>query len=187
MLNVGRLRVLKEVGYRGSLSAAAAALDYSQSAVSQQISALEAETGMKLLERLPRGVTLTAAGQTLMAHTEAILSRIEAAETALSAIAGLRGGRLRAASFPTAGAALMPLAIASFRAQYPGVALILELALSAVRDDITIRALSPTPPRRRVIAALPESARLVPAAPAMLGILQATAASYAASPRDVAA
>jgi len=68
-----------------------------------------------------------------------------------------------------------------------GVALIPELALSAVRDDITIRALSPTPPRRRVIAALPESARLVPAAPAMLGILQATAASYAASPRDVAA
>src|SRR5438876_1155387 len=195
MLNVARLRVLKEVAYRGSLSAAAAALDYSQSAVSQQISALEAETGMKLLERQPRGVTLTAAGQTLMAHAEAILARIEAAETALSAIAGLRGGRLRAASFPTAGAALMPLAIASFRAQYPDVELTLaegepeeiaprllagelELALSAVRDDITIRALSPTPPRRRVIAALPESARLVPAAPAMLGILQSTAAGY---------
>src|SRR3989449_6979743 len=123
MLNVTRLNVLKEVAYRGSLSAAAVALDYSQSAVSQQISALEAETGMKLLERRPRGVTLTAAGQTLMAHTEAILSRIEAAETALSAIAGLRGGRLRAASFPTAGAALMPLAIASFRGQYPDVEL----------------------------------------------------------------
>src|SRR5439155_429797 len=125
MLNVSRLKVLKEVAYRGSLSAAAAALDYSQSAVSQQISALEAETGMKLLERQPRGVTLTAAGQTLMAHTEAILSRIEAAETALSAIAGLRGGRLRAASFPAAGAALMLVAIASFRAQYPDVELTL--------------------------------------------------------------
>src|SRR2546427_8461759 len=113
MLNVTRLNVLKEVAYRGSLSAAAVALDYSQSAVSQQISALEAETGMKLLERRPRGVTLTAAGQTLMAHTEAILSRIEAAETALSAIAGLRGGRLRAASFPTAGAPPLPLPIAA--------------------------------------------------------------------------
>src|SRR5256712_5978967 len=125
MLHVGRLRVLKEVAYRGSLSAAADALDYSQSAVSQQISTLEAETGMKLLERHPRGVTLTAAGQTLVGHAEAILSRIEAAETALAAIAGLRGGRLRAASFPTAGAALMPLAIASFRAQYPDVELTL--------------------------------------------------------------
>src|SRR2546426_7586978 len=78
MLHVGRLRVLKEVAYRGSLSAAADALDYSQSAVSQQISTLEAETGMKLLERHPRGVTLTAAGQTLVGHAEAILSRIEA-------------------------------------------------------------------------------------------------------------
>ena len=51
MLNVARLRVLKEVAYRGSLSAAAEALSYTQSAVSQQIAALEAETGMTLLER----------------------------------------------------------------------------------------------------------------------------------------
>ena len=98
MLNVGRLRVLKEVAYRGSLSAAADALSYTQSAVSQQISALEAETGMTLLERHPRGVSLTAAGQTLLGHAEGILARLEAAEAAMSAIAGLRGGRLRMAS-----------------------------------------------------------------------------------------
>ena len=125
MLNVGRLKVLREVGYRGSLSAAAEALSYSQSAVSQQIAALEAETGVALLERHPRGVSLTAAGQTLVGHAEAIIARLEAADAALEAIAGLRGGRLRMASFPTAGATLMPLAIATFRASYPDVELTL--------------------------------------------------------------
>jgi DNA-binding transcriptional LysR family regulator len=304
MLNVGRLRVLKEVAYRGSLSGAADALSYTQSAVSQQISALEAETGMTLLERHARGVSLTAAGQTLVGHAEGILARLDAAETALSAIAGLRGGRLRVASFPTAGAALMPLAIATFRSSYPdveltlaegepeeivprlragefdlallfefagetplpqgmtrvelledpmylalprehalarkgklrlgdlrgeawvqtsqsspcarhvvrschaagfepqvsfesddyqtvqglvaagvGVALIPELALSVVRGDIVIRALSPSPPVRQVIAATPAGARLVPAAPAMLAVLEQAAARLTHSGR----
>src|ERR1019366_8511720 len=125
MLNVGRLRVLKEVAYRGSFSSAAEALSYTQSAVSQQIATLEAETGMALLERHARGVSLTAAGQTLLGHAEGILARLETAESALSAIAGLRGGRLRMASFPTAGATLMPLAIATFRSSYPDVELTL--------------------------------------------------------------
>src|SRR5450631_4045847 len=146
MLNVGRLRVLKEVAYRSSFSAAAQALSYTQSAVSQQIAALEAETGLTLLERHPRGVTLTAAGQALVAHAEGILAGLEAAEVALSAIAGLRGGRLRMASFPTAGATLMPLAIAIFRAQHPEVELSLaegepeEVAprLSAGEFDIAL-------------------------------------------------
>jgi DNA-binding transcriptional LysR family regulator len=292
MLNVARLKVLKEVAYRGSLSSAAEALSYTQSAISQQIAALEAETGMALLERHPRGVSLTAAGQTLVGHAEGILARLDTAEAALSAIAGLRGGRLRMASFPTAGSTLMPVAIANFRAAYPdveltlaegepeeivprlrageldlallfefdedtqllegmarsplledpmylalprehrlvkkaklrlselqgeswvqtsssspcarhvvrschaagfepsvtfesddyqtvqglvaagvGVALIPDLALSVVREDIAIRALSPAPPVRQVIAATPEGARLVPAAPAMLTML----------------
>src|ERR1700689_3087770 len=125
MLSVVRLNVLKEVAYRGSFSAAAAALSYTQSAVSQQIAVLEAETGTALLERHPRGVSLTAAGQTLVGHAEGILAGLEAAEAALSEIAGLRGGRLRVASFPTAGATLMPHAIANFRAAYPDVELTL--------------------------------------------------------------
>ena len=299
MLSVSRLRVLREVAYRGSFSGAAAALSYTQSAVSQQIAALEAETGMTLLERHARGVRLTAAGQTLVGHADSILAQLEAAEAALSAIAGLRGGRLRMASFPTAGATLMPLAIATFRSTYPdveltlaegepeeilprlrageldlallfefaeetppqegmtrvelledpmylalprdhrlagkqrvrlqdlhqdawvqtsqsspcarhvvrrchaagfeplvsfesddyqtvqglvaagvGVALIPELALSVVREDIVIRTLSPSPPVRQVIAAAPVGARLVPAAPAMLRVLTRAAASY---------
>src|SRR5256885_1581602 len=125
MLNIGRLRVFREVAHRGSISAAAGALDYTQSAVSQQIAALEAETGMTLLERHPRGVSLTAAGQTLVGHAEGILARLDTAEAALSSIAGLRGGRLRMASFPTAGSTLMPLAIANFRSSYPDVELTL--------------------------------------------------------------
>jgi DNA-binding transcriptional LysR family regulator len=125
MLNVGRLEILKEVAHRGSLSAAAHALSYTQSAVSQQIATLEAEAGMTLLERHPRGVSLTAAGQTLVGHAEGILARLDAAQSALAEIAGLRGGRLRMASFPTAGSTLMPLAIATFRAAYPDVELTL--------------------------------------------------------------
>src|ERR1700751_1079366 len=108
MLNVARLKVLREVAYGGSVSAAAETLSYSQSAVSQQIATLESETGMALLERHPRGVTLTAAGQTLVGHAEGILARLDAAEAALAAIAGLRGGKLRLASFPTAGSKLGP-------------------------------------------------------------------------------
>ena len=80
---------------------------------------------MTLLQRHPRGVSLTAAGQTLVGHAEGILARLESAEAALGAIAGLRGGRLRIASFPTAGATLMPLAIATFRARHPDVELTL--------------------------------------------------------------
>jgi DNA-binding transcriptional LysR family regulator len=300
MLNVSRLRVLAEVAKCGSFSAAADALSYTQSAVSQQIATLEAEAGMTLLERHPRGVRLTAAGEALVGHTEGILARLEAAETELSALAGLRAGRLRMASFPTAGATLMPLAIATFRSDYPdieltlsegepeeiaprlragefdlallfefdepetgedltrvdlledplylalpgkhplagksglqledlrgeawvqtslaspcarhvvrschaagfepnvsfesddyqtvqglvaagvGVALIPELALSVVREDIVIRALSPRPPVRQVIAAAPLDARLSPATPAMLSILEQAAKRYEA-------
>jgi len=306
MLNVGRLRVLVEVARQGSFSAAADALSYTQSAVSQQVATLEAETGMTLLERHARGVRVTPAGHALVEHAEGILARLEAAEAELSAIAGLRAGRLRMASFPTAGATLMPLAIATFRAAYPeveltlaegepeeiqprlragefdlallfeferpaeleglervelladpmylalpdahplarksglrladlrgeawiqtsrespcarhvvrcchaagfepnvsfesddyqtvqglvaagvGVALIPELALSVVREDIAIRELAPSPPLRQVTAAAPRDARLSPATPAMLAILRDAAERYEAQGKRTA-
>jgi DNA-binding transcriptional LysR family regulator len=125
MLQLSRLKVFVEVAKQGSISAAAEELSYTQSAVSQQIAALEAETGVTLIERLPRGVRLTTAGATLLTHAEGILGRLAAAEADMEAIAGLRGGQLRMASFPTAGATLMPLAIAMFRAQHPEVELTL--------------------------------------------------------------
>src|SRR4051812_38482151 len=95
MLDVRRMRVLREVAQCGSFSAAADALAYTQSAVSQQIAALEREAGTRLVERNARGVRLTDAGRALVAHADAILARLADAEAELEAIAGLRGGRLR--------------------------------------------------------------------------------------------
>jgi DNA-binding transcriptional LysR family regulator len=123
MLSVQRLKVLREVLAQGSFSEAASALNYTQSAVSQAIARLEVEAGVSLLERNRRGVRPTSAGERLAAHAERILTQLDAAEAELGAIAGIEGGELRMASFPTAGATLMPLAIAAFRAAYPAVAL----------------------------------------------------------------
>lgn len=121
MLDVRRMRVLREVARQGSFSAAAEVLAYTQSAVSQQIAALEREAGTTLVERSSRGIRLTDAGRALVTHADAILARLADAEAELEAIAGLRGGSLRLASFPTAGATIMPLAIAEFRRRHPGV------------------------------------------------------------------
>lgn len=128
MLDVRRLRVLREVAARGSFSAAAQSLAYTQSAVSQQIAALEREAGTTLVERSARGIRLTDAGRALVEHADVILARLADAEDELDAIAGLRGGRLRLAAFPTAGASLMPVAIARFRERHPGVELSMDLA-----------------------------------------------------------
>ena len=128
MLDVKRLKVLREVAARGSFSAAADALAYTQSAVSQQIAALEREAGTRLVERSARGVRLTDAGRALVRHADVILARLADAEAELEAIAGLRGGRLRLVSFASAGATMMPRAIADFRERHPGVELTLEPA-----------------------------------------------------------
>jgi DNA-binding transcriptional LysR family regulator len=123
MLDVKRLRILRAVAEHGSFKDAAEALSYSQPRISQQIAALERETGTTLLDRGPRGVRLTDAGRALVQHSDAILARVAAAEAELEAIAGLRGGRVRLASFPTAGAALVPPAIAMFSRRHPAVEL----------------------------------------------------------------
>ena len=125
MLNASRLRVLREVVAMGSFSAAADSLSYSQSAVSQAIATLEGEVGAKLIERDRGGVLPTAAGAALANHADGILARMDAAETEVAAISGGRGGRLRVASFPTAGGTLLPRAIDSLRASHPGVELTL--------------------------------------------------------------
>jgi DNA-binding transcriptional LysR family regulator len=123
MINPQRLRVLREVVDRGSFSAAADALSYTQSAVSQSVAALEAELGTTLLERNRRGARPTSAGAALVAHADGILGRLDAAEAEVAAIAGVRGGQLAMASFPTAGATIVPLAVATFRKGHPDVAL----------------------------------------------------------------
>src|ERR1700749_2450887 len=119
MLDVRRMRVLREVAVRGSFSAAAEALSFTQSAVSQQIAALEREAGTVLVQRNARGVRLTEAGEALVRHTDAILARLAEAEAELEAIAGVRGGRLRLAAFESAGGTLMPLALAPLSQRHP--------------------------------------------------------------------
>src|ERR671910_498542 len=123
MLDVKQLRVLKTVAEQGSFSAAADALSYTQPAVSQQIAALEKRAGATLVDRGSRGVRLTDAGRALVEHADAVIARLAAAEAELEAIAGVRGGRVRLSSFATAGASLLPPAVALFKQRHPDVEL----------------------------------------------------------------
>src|ERR1700741_4048656 len=106
MLDVKRLNMFKEVISHGSFSAAADALDYSQSAVSQAIQTLEGEAGVALIERSRGGVRPTAAGAALAGHVAGILAQLEAAEDEITAISAGRGGRLRPAPLPHPGSSL---------------------------------------------------------------------------------
>ena len=122
------MRVLSAVAEHGSIAAAAQALAFTPSAVSQQIATLEREAGVALVERGPRSVRLTEAGRVLVAHTDGIVASLAAAEAEIQAIAGLRGGMLRLSSFPTAYATIMPRAIGEFRRRHPAVELTLTEA-----------------------------------------------------------
>jgi DNA-binding transcriptional LysR family regulator len=128
MLDTRRLRVLYEVARHGSFSAAAATLGYTQPAVSRQIATLEAEVGTLLVRRVPQGAVLTDAGRLLVERAEAIFARLLEAELELQALAGLEGGTLRLATFASAAASIVPLAIAEFRERYPLVELRIVMA-----------------------------------------------------------
>ena len=123
MYDLKRLRVLAEVARQGSFSGAADELYLSQSAVSQQVATLEREVGLPLLERTPAGPKPTDAGRILLSHAEAVFCRLEEAEHELAAVAGLEGGELRVASFPSASVTLLTEALAEYSRRYPGVAL----------------------------------------------------------------
>ena len=122
-LDVQRLRLLVAVAHHGSMSAAADALGYTASAVSQQVRKLEAEVGQPVLDRHSRGVTLTDAGRAVVEHAELIDRQLHSLRARLDDIAGLRAGTLRLGTFPTAGASLLPLAVTRFRQDHPTVQL----------------------------------------------------------------
>jgi DNA-binding transcriptional LysR family regulator len=123
MLDARRLKVLCEVARRGSFSAAAAALGYTQPAVSRQIAVLEAEIGTPLLRRSPQGVVLTDAGRVLAHRAEDVLARLDRIEDEVRLGAGLEGGSLRLAVFASAAASIFPAAIVQYRERHPGVEL----------------------------------------------------------------
>jgi len=121
MLDVRRLRVLREVARQGTLSGAARELDYTQPAISHHIARLEDEVGTALVVRAGRGVRLTEAGERLAAHADDVIARLAAAEDDMAALAGLRSGRVRLGAFPSATATIVPPAVAAVRAAHPGV------------------------------------------------------------------
>ena len=111
MLDLHRLRLLKEFADRGTIAATAAALGYTPSAVSQQLSALEREAGAALLDRAARSVELTDNGRRLAVHAEIILAQVEAAEADLSAHEREPSGQVSVAAFPSAAAAFAQLGV----------------------------------------------------------------------------
>jgi DNA-binding transcriptional LysR family regulator len=125
MLDLHRLRLLKEFAERGTIAATAAALGYTPSAVSQQLAALEREAGTALLDRTARSAELTDAGLRLAVHAERILAQVEEAEADLSVQAREPSGRVSVAAFPTAAAAFAPALARSLRA-HPGLTLLLR-------------------------------------------------------------
>ncbi len=122
-MDVQQLQTFCRVAQRGSITAAAQELGYTQSAVSRQISALEASIEARLFERRARGVRLTEHGQCLLPHAESLLARLDAARRDLADLNNLERGRLRVGAFATANAALIPHALAAFRRAHPNISL----------------------------------------------------------------
>jgi DNA-binding transcriptional LysR family regulator len=157
MLDVRRLGLLCDLARLGTIAAVAAARDYTASAVSQQLSALEREAGVRLLARTGRSVTLTAAGRMLVRHGTAVLAELEQAGAALAAMAGGLTGPLRIGAFPTSVRALFPAALATLGRTHPG----LELMVTELDPAAVPAALRD----RRVDVGLVNDYDLVPARP----------------------
>jgi DNA-binding transcriptional LysR family regulator len=163
VLNVSRLRVLRELAHRGSVSAVAEALWLTPSAVSQQRSALERETHIQLIERAGRGVQLTAAGRLLAEHSERVFEALDAARSALQAFQSQPSGRLRVAAFPSVVRVVLPPVMTRLRERFPDLRVEVEdlegeQSLEAVRlghidvaliDDLTWDAADRTDGLRR--------------------------------------
>ena len=114
------LRIFREVAEQGTLTAAAMALDYTQSAVSRQIATLERVSNAPLLERRPDGVRLTAAGQVVLRHAATVLEQIDAAARELAGLPA-EAGTVRLGWFTSAGGVLLPRAIAALRRTHPAI------------------------------------------------------------------
>ena len=140
MLDVRRLRLLRELSHRGTITAVAEALAYTPSAVSQQLSVLEREAGVPLLERTGRAVALTPAAIRLVEHAELVIATLQAAAAELASDTGKVTGALRIGVFPSAVPAILTPALVALSAAHPGLDLaVTELdpaaVPSALRDE----------------------------------------------------
>lgn len=120
-LSLQRLRMLRELNRRGTLTAAAAALHYTVSAVSQQLAQLERDVGATLFERTGRRVQLTGLGQVLAEHAEEILAAVERATVALEDAQDTPAVRLTAGVWASVASGLLPSALSALATEYPGV------------------------------------------------------------------
>ncbi|MDD9939660.1 MAG: LysR family transcriptional regulator [Myxococcales bacterium] len=139
-MNLNDLKIFAAIAQAGSMTTAARQLRVTQPAVSKRLAELEADLGMPLFDRVPRGVRLTPAGQTLLPHAQRILSMADAAEMELQDLGSLGTGRLSIGASTTIGSYLIPQLFGRFHRLYPGVALELEIGntariQSAVLDD----------------------------------------------------
>ena len=116
-----RIELLALVAEEGTIAGAADVLNYSSSGVSQQLRQLECDLGATLIDRDGRGATLTEAGRVLLEHGEFIVAQMREAECHARAVASLNGGRLRMATFRSAGQTIVAEAIAYFRGHWPAV------------------------------------------------------------------
>ena len=123
MLDLRKLRLLRELHARGTVGAVAEALSYTPSAVSQQLAQLQREAGVPLTERVGRRLRLTDAGLRLVAHTDTLLARLEEAEADLQSASGTVHGTLRVASLQTPLISLVPAAHALLAERHPEVRL----------------------------------------------------------------
>jgi DNA-binding transcriptional LysR family regulator len=142
MLDVRRLRLLCDLARLGTIAAVAEAHMYTPSAVSQQLTTLEREAGVPLLERTGRRVTLTPAGAVLVQHAQTVLAALERATAALAAAGTGLSGPLRIGAFPTAVRTLLPAALVALGRAHPKLELMVsELDPAAVPDALRDRRL----------------------------------------------
>ncbi|MGK5685168.1 LysR family transcriptional regulator [Actinoplanes sp. URMC 104] len=121
MLEIRRLVLLRELAIRGTIAAVAEALNFSPSAVSQQLSQLEREAGLPLLRKAGRGVQLTPQAEVLVESVGEVLETLERAEARLQASVATVSGRVRLAVFQSAALALMPATLLAMATRFPDV------------------------------------------------------------------
>jgi DNA-binding transcriptional LysR family regulator len=137
MHDLRRLRAFHAVAEKGSFSAAALELGYAQSVVSHHVASLERELGVTLVHRAVRPVRLTDAGERVLPHVHAVLGHVAAAEDEVRAIVGMQRGMLRLGAFLSACQSFVPRALSLFRADHPGIDVVLE----QVEEPVALRGL----------------------------------------------
>lgn len=130
-MNLNHLRIFQAAAERGGISSAAERLGLSQSAVSRQISEFEQTLGLRLFDRLPRGVRLTEAGRRLQAHANQLVNTERQAESAVRDLKLGVSGRVRIGASRTVGAYLLPESLAGFASSHPRVEISLEVESTA--------------------------------------------------------